>query len=288
MPGGSGERRPNILLFVADGLQGAALREGSGVIAPNARALAARGVHVLNAYTPLPTCSPARASLFTGMLPHNHGVIQVEHGVDQDQAVLRGHCPHWAQLLQAQGGYHTGLYGKWHVERSGELHDFGWTEYASLGARDHAATSQQGTSTYESLDPALTRYHTRPAGYNDQIHFAVTDIPPSERGVSAPVDHALEFLRARRRQATDAATAAAAPPWCCVASFYEPNEAMIVGREAYDLYDEDAIELPISLRGDDLSDKPNIYRREAQIFSGLSDAEWRRARACYYGRIPSV
>ena len=42
--------------------------------------------------------SPARASLMTGLLPHNHGVLQVEHGVDQDQAVLREHCPKGAPV----------------------------------------------------------------------------------------------------------------------------------------------------------------------------------------------
>ena len=50
---------PNILLFIADGLRGQALVPGAEAVAPHVRALAARGVQVANAYTPLPTCSPA-------------------------------------------------------------------------------------------------------------------------------------------------------------------------------------------------------------------------------------
>ena len=83
------------------------------------------------------------------------------------------------------------------------------------------------------------------------------------------------------------ADAPADRPWCCVASYYEPNEAMVVGREAYSLYDVDHLALPINLR-DDLSDRPNFYRRQQQIFAGLGDDEWRHALACYYGRISEI
>jgi arylsulfatase A-like enzyme len=277
---------PNVLLFVADGLQGRCVRDDA-VVCPNMKRLAAGGVDVRGAYTPLPTCSPARASLMTGLLPHNHGVLQVEHGVDQDQAVLREHCPHWAQHLQ-QAGVTTALFGKWHVERSGRLNEFGWTESANLGAQAHAAASQQGVAAAAEIpiDASLSRHHTGPRGYNDQVHYGVTDVPPSERGVSGPADHATEFLQ---RQLS--LPAGERRPWCCVASYYEPNEAMIVGREAYGLYAEAVrrrtLPLPANLH-DDLLDKPNMYRREAGIFSGLSDDEWRQARACYYGRITEV
>ena len=128
----------------------------------------------------------------------------------------------------------------------------------------------------------MTRYHTGPRGYNDQVHYGVTDVPPSERGVSKPADHATKFLQ---RQLS--LPAEERQPWCCVASYYEPNEEMIVGREAYSLYDPASLRLPANLH-DELLDKPNIYRREAGIFSGLSEAEWREARACYYGRITEV
>ena len=128
-----------------------------------------------------------------------------------------------------------------------------------------------------ALDPELSRYHTGPQGYNDTLHYGVTDVPLAARGISAPTDAAVDFL----------ADAPADRPWCCVASYYEPNEAMVVGREAYSLYDVDHLALPINLR-DDLSDRPNFYRRQQQIFAGLGDDEWRRALACYYGRISEI
>lgn len=267
---------PNILLFIADGLRGQTLAPGAEVVAPHVRALAARGVQIVNAYTPLPTCSPARASLMTGLLPHNHGVLQVEHVVDADQCVLRADKPHWAQRLRAVG-YQTAYFGKWHIERSLRLADYGWEIGQLLGQEEHRNLSEQGMRSTSALDPALSRYHRGPQGYNDTLHYGVTDAPLAARGISAPTDAALGFL----------ADAPADRPWCCVASYYEPNEAMVVGREAYELYDSEKLILPSNLR-DDLSDRPNLYRRQQQIFAELDDDEWRRALACYYGRISEI
>eukprot|EP01047_Picozoa_sp_COSAG01_P017570 COSAG01_NODE_932_length_12651_cov_50.381741_9_plen_107_part_00 len=91
------------------------------------------------------------------------------------------------------------------------------------------------------------------AADNDQVHYGVTDVPPSQRGVTGPADHATQFLRRQLSKQEGRR------PWCCVASYYEPNEAMIVGREAYELYEPSALQLPPNLH-DDLLDKPNMYR----------------------------
>ena len=61
----------------------------------------------------------------TGLLPHNHGVLEVIHTVDEDQCNLRLDKVHWAQRL-VSAGYRTGYFGKWHVERSDRLAQFGW------------------------------------------------------------------------------------------------------------------------------------------------------------------
>ena len=116
---------PNILFLMADQLRADVLRPEHPCVAPNLKGLAARGVSFARAYTPNAVCSPARASLMTGLLPHNHGVLEVTHCVDDDQCCLRTDRAHWAQRLQSSG-YRTGYFGKWHVERSHELERFGW------------------------------------------------------------------------------------------------------------------------------------------------------------------
>jgi arylsulfatase A-like enzyme len=88
------KRRPNILLFLMDGLQADALEPDSACQTPHFDTLRAKGLAFRRAYTTTSTCSPARASMMTGILPHNHGVLEVEHGRDYDQCVLRPDKPH--------------------------------------------------------------------------------------------------------------------------------------------------------------------------------------------------
>jgi arylsulfatase A-like enzyme len=270
------QTRPNILLFVTDGMQARTLSDGHDCKTPTIDGLIQRGVRITGTHTPLPTCSPARASLMTGLLPHNHGVLEVEHGVDDDQCVLRTQYPHWAQHLR-DAGYDTGYFGKWHVERTSELEPFGWNTFDVRGARGHANASQKGLAIDDTLDPATVRQYEGPEGYNDTLKYAVTDVPPNDRPVGGPATLACEWLEQASQE----------EPWCCVVSYYEPNESLIVGREAYDQYDVDSIQLPETLH-DDLSDRPNIYRRDQGIWADVSDDEWRQILACYYGRITEL
>ena len=103
----SATRRPNILFLMTDQMQAAVLEPGHPCLTPHFDQLAQRGVRVQHAYTPNAVCSPARASLMTGLLPHNHGVLSVTHTMDDDQLNLRTDKPHWAQRLDANG-YRTG------------------------------------------------------------------------------------------------------------------------------------------------------------------------------------
>ena len=107
-------QKPNVLVLMADQMQGQVLRPGHPCQTPHLDSVVQRGVRMDRAYTPNPICSPARASLMTGLLPHNHGVLWVTHNVDDDQGCLREDKPHWAQRLAA-AGYRTGYFGTWHV-----------------------------------------------------------------------------------------------------------------------------------------------------------------------------
>ncbi|MFT5468870.1 MAG: choline-sulfatase [Verrucomicrobiales bacterium] len=268
--------QPNILLFLMDACQAAALERASSCQTPNFNRLIDRGVQFHRAYCPTPTCSPSRASLMTGLLAHNHGVLEVEHGRDPDQCVLRTDKPHWAQRLAA-AGYETGYFGKWHLERSGKLEDFGWNRYHAKGAKHHAGLGAgiEPSAQNLKLDPTLTRYHRGPAGYNDILHYGVTDTPAAERYPAYTTGQALEFIRE------------AAKPWCACASFSEPNEALVVSRETFEKYDVDSIPLPSSLR-DQHEGRPNLYKRQREIAAEMTDDEWRMARACYFGRITEL
>ena len=69
-------QRPNILFITCDTLRRDALGcTGNRIVrTPHIDRLAARGVVFRNAYTPSPLCMPARASLISGLYPHQHGI----------------------------------------------------------------------------------------------------------------------------------------------------------------------------------------------------------------------
>ncbi len=269
---------PNILLIVADGMQAGVVDPDHPCITPNLESLADRGVRFKNAHTTCPTCSPARGSLMTGLLPHNHGVLEVEHGRDEDQSVLRTEHPHFAQRL-SEAGYRTGYFGKWHIERTNDVAAFGWQESVVKGA-EHVKGLGMGDRGPSSVvvDQALKGEVEGPRGYKTVLHWGVTDTPLCERYPGLSVLDAEKFL---------SSSLTGSSPWCCSVSFSEPNEALIVGRETWDKYADLDIPLPENF-ADDLSDRPNMYQRERLIGKNLSEEHWRNARKCYFGRITEI
>ena len=79
--------RPNILFLMADQMQGRILEPDHVFQTPHLDRLAREGVRFTRAYTPNNICSPTRASLMTGLMPHNHGVLEVLYGKVPDLQV---------------------------------------------------------------------------------------------------------------------------------------------------------------------------------------------------------
>lgn len=267
-------RKPHMLLFIMDAAQAAALESGSPCLTPNFDRLRERGLAFTRAYAPSPTCSPSRASLMTGLLPHNHGVLEVEHGRDPDQCVLRTGKPHFAQRLSANG-YRTGYFGKWHIERSNQLENFGWQTAVVKGAEHHRNLGKGTESGTPEVIPGLSGYLEDPPGYRRIPHWGVTEVPPEERYAHRTVDQVIDFLGQNEG------------PVCACASFSEPNETLIVSRSTFEQYHPGSMPLPDTLR-DDLTGRPALYRREQSIAAGLTDEHWRHARTCYFGRITEL
>ena len=187
-------KRPNIILIIADGMQADTVLPDHPCQTPNLEALASRGVRFRNAHTTCPTCSPARASLMTGQLPHTHCVLEVEHGRDDDQCVLRTAYRHFAQNL-SDVGYRTGYFGKWHIERSQDVARFGWQESVVKGAVHvkNLGRGQAGPATFQ-LDESLTGYIEGPRGYKRILHWGVTDTSLHDRYPGLTVADAKQFL----------------------------------------------------------------------------------------------
>ena len=271
--------KPNLLFLMTDQMQAAVLRPGHPCRTPNFDRLAARGVRFERAYTPNAVCSPARASLMTGLLPHNHGVMEVTHVVDDDQCCLRTEHPHWAQRLE-RAGYRTGYFGKWHVERSGDLTRFGWQVNGASGGELYQAAARRAGAGHprEGVEPPLFRCDG-PPGYADSVFYGVTPLPVPRRPLGVTTAMAESFLREE--------TPGAEKPWCCFVSVPEPHDPFYTSREALDLYDIDKVKPPATLR-DDLAGRPGLYRKAGAAWRGMTERQHREAAACYYASITEI
>lgn len=107
---------PNILMIVADQLTCSVLESFGGQYgcAPNIDALAHAGVRFERTYTHMPLCQPARAAMWTGLFPHQTGVLSnggdktpyTEHPIDPALPTLG--------KLFTRAGYHAIHIGKKH------------------------------------------------------------------------------------------------------------------------------------------------------------------------------
>ncbi|WP_216853605.1 arylsulfatase [Phytoactinopolyspora halotolerans] len=108
--------RPNVVLVLADDLGYSDLGcYGSEIETPHLDALAEGGIRMRH-FTTTARCSPSRASLLTGLHPHQTGigVLTADDGPGGYPGNLNDRCVTIAEVLAA-AGYATYMSGKWHV-----------------------------------------------------------------------------------------------------------------------------------------------------------------------------
>jgi len=113
---GATDKRPNIILILADDMGFSDIGcYGSEIRTPNLDRMAAGGIRFTQTYN-CARCCPTRASLLTGLYPHQAGVGHMVNnwGLVPYQGYLRDDCVTLGEALR-EGGYRTMLSGKWHV-----------------------------------------------------------------------------------------------------------------------------------------------------------------------------
>ena len=143
----------NVLLIISeDNGQHLGCYGDTNVATPNIDRLAAEGVRFENAHTTQSVCSPGRASIFTGLYPHQSGQIGLAtHKYTQYEAF-----PNLFSILKSEG-YRTGLIGKLHVNPEADFPiDMWWNdkEFISFQNRDvHKMAEVADAFITQSPDP---------------------------------------------------------------------------------------------------------------------------------------
>ncbi|MEO6787554.1 MAG: sulfatase-like hydrolase/transferase, partial [Chthoniobacteraceae bacterium] len=111
-------KRPNIVIFLVDDVGFSDIGcYGSEIPTPNLDKLAAEGVRFTQFYNTA-RCSTTRASLITGLYPHQAGMGwldgKVEPGSKGFYGRLLPRCVTIAEVLR-DAGYFTAMTGKWHM-----------------------------------------------------------------------------------------------------------------------------------------------------------------------------
>ncbi len=114
----SQHKAPNILLILNDDMGFSDLGcYGGEVHSPNLDRLAYGGLRFTQFYNTA-RCCPSRASLLTGLHPHQTGVghMMTDDGLEGYRGDLNHHCVTIADVTKS-AGYNTYMSGKWHISR---------------------------------------------------------------------------------------------------------------------------------------------------------------------------
>ena len=125
--GSTQSSRPNVVLILADDMGYSDIGcYGGEIPTPNIDRLAAEGVRLSQFYNTA-RCSPSRASLLTGLHPHQTGIgiLTADDRPVGYAGTLNDRCVTIAEALRANG-YATYMSGKWHLTGALEAPDRTW------------------------------------------------------------------------------------------------------------------------------------------------------------------
>jgi arylsulfatase A-like enzyme len=196
-------------------------------------------------------------------------MTDVTHAVPSTRAELEQGLSFWSVRLR-EAGYRTAHFGKWHVERSDALERFGFDEFE---------VDLRLTGVPTSNVPLAPRVAVQQDGYREFLLAGVHDGRASDTREAYLFDRGIAFI--------EAAAAGSDRPWALVVSTEAPHDPYVVPRELYRRYDPAALPPPSSA-GDDLADRPAIYRRIQRTWAALSSEVVAQATACYYAACSGI
>jgi len=189
---------PNIVFILTDDLSWSDLRCYGNAIhdTPNIDRLAREGTLFTQAYAPAPICSASRAAILTGKTPARLNFEFVTKNAPGGQTLdVPLQSPPFTLDLPltevtlgealAGGGYHTGFFGKWHLNR----HYHGY-----LGWSPTHSPLQQGFAEGHS------DFGSHPYAYRSDRSLRTQPVAEGEYPNDTLIDRAVDFMRRKREE----------------------------------------------------------------------------------------
>ncbi len=281
--------RPNIVLFIsdqqrADTMPGISYGQGARHT-PHLDWLSRRGTMFRRAYCTTPMCSPARASLLSGLYPHAHGVVanHQERPVSQEMR-LSSEVKLLADYLKPLG-YACAYTGKWHLGTGGDRRGF---DAFMTRSGDHDTSREEENEILQ---------FTRKAGIEIGGKLQGLDSDPSRFDAKTKVGSSLLPL-AFHPSARNARAAAGfissmkdkEDPFCLVYSCHEPHPPFISPSPFDTMVSPSEVALPLNLKDPSaaaiMAGRPADWQLKSTAH--YTEAELRAIRAAYAGAVSYV
>ncbi|MDF2653473.1 MAG: sulfatase, partial [Paenibacillus sp.] len=239
----------------------------TAVETPNLDWIASQGSVFTNAYTPAPSCNPARAALLSGMDPWNTGLL----GLAKGPGAIGTGFAHTMPGELAKGGYHTQGVGSLGFSPARALNGFHHiVTYGGGKDSDYSEWFEQNkTGDYSPSDHGLG-----PNSWVARPYHAPEFLHPT----NWTVNESIRFLKKRDPS----------KPFFLKTSFIYPHSPYNPLPYYFDLYLNKTLPKPIVGEWASIHDKPKDAANPDTWRGKRSDEEIRRARAGYYGSITHI
>lgn len=273
--------KKNILIILSDQQRYDTLgcNGNATVMTPNIDALASQSVVFDNCNTPYPLCCPARSSLWTGLLPHRHHVVENWRLIKPE---LRDRS-----LIDSfqKAGYHTFYTGKWHVPGTNPAR-WGFNDYSAIPAvlkgRDRGRYILEYREFVKSLGYNLVPDHIENLTHGDVENL---NRPGKAPCASAEIkrEHYLEtWQTGQLLKALDLCPEDR--PFLGICSYSAPHFPMVVPAPYDRLISPDSVGLsPNFCTGETNKPEEAINSKYHWGTKYFDEYEWRRLIAHYWG-----
>ncbi|WP_017446824.1 sulfatase-like hydrolase/transferase [Gayadomonas joobiniege] len=272
--------KKNVLIIMFDDMRFDTFSyRGGPVHTPNIDALADSSVRFDQAMTTTGLCSPSRAAMFTGRWGHKTGL---DDNLDIYHTRLMELDPSEGGLIRRakDAGYYVGYVGKWHLGAQGaQLRGADFVK----GGHEHFAKRFQRNWTPYAIRENVEKYQQGILNENNEKLEYYQTLPGSYETTETKgkVEYGRELMQKAVKQDK---------PFFGVVSFKQPHPPYRVPEPYASMYDPESLELPANhmVHG---KKKPLGQRGVFWPWhdvSHMTDLDWRKARAHYYGAIAMV